>query len=163
MQPLVPLNFRQPVFDALHGLSHGGTRPTIKTISSRFVWPGIRQDIRRWCRSCLACQRSKTTRHIKTATTIPPPASRQFGSIYVDLVGPLPESHGHKYLLTIVDRFSRWPEAFPLTDMSSKACCEVFIHQWLPRFGIPDEIITDRGSQFVSGAWKEDVLSLIHI
>ena len=159
-RPLVPLNFRRPVIDALHGLSHGGTRPTIKLICSRFVWPGIRQDIRRWCRTCLPCQRSKTSHHVKIPTTILPPASHRFGSIHVDLVGPLPDSHGHRYLLTIVDCFSRWPEAYPLVDMSSKASCEAFIHQWLPRFGIPDDIITDRGSQFVSGTWKEMMSAL---
>ena len=90
-----------------------------------------------------------------------PPAERRFGSIHVDLVGPLPEAEGgYKYLLMIVDRFSRWPEAYPLKDMTSQSCCRAFILNWLPCFGIPDTIVTDRGSQFIGGAWKELMLSL---
>ena len=74
-RPLVPLQFRRPIFEALHGLSHAGTRPTIKLISSRFVWPGIRQQIRSWCRDCVPCQASKTGRHTKSPVTVLPPAS----------------------------------------------------------------------------------------
>ena len=39
--------------------------------------------------------------------------------------------------------------------MSSQSCCRVFIDNWLPRFGIPDSVVTDRGSQFMGGVWKE--------
>ena len=156
VRPLVPVQFRRSVFDSLHGLSHGGCRPTLKLITSKYVWPGMRKEIREWCRTCLPCQTAKVGRHTRTSPTVLPPADRRFGSIHVDLVGPLPDSpDGHKYLLTIVDRFSRWPEAFPLKDMASTTCCRAFIHEWLPRFGIPDTVVTDRGSQFIGGAWKE--------
>ena len=111
--------------------------------------------MREWCRTCLPGQTSKVARHTKTAPTVMPPATRRFGSVHVDLVGPLPDCQGFKYLLTIVDRFTRWPEAYPLRDMSSQACCQVFIDHWLPRFGISDTVVTDRGSQFVGGVWKE--------
>ena len=51
-------------------------------------------------------------RHTKSPVNVYLPATCRFGSLHVDLVGPLPESERCKYLLTIVDRFSRWPEAF---------------------------------------------------
>ena len=72
----------------------------------------------------------------------------------------MPDSEGCRYLLTFVDRFTRWPEAFPVQDMSSTTCARVFIRQWLPRYGIPDDNVTDRGSQFLGGAWKELMLLL---
>ena len=81
-----------------------------------------------------------------------PPATRRFGSLQVDLVGSLPKSEGCKYLLTMVDRFSRWPKAFPLPDMASTKCSKAFVRQWLPRFGILDKIIMDRSPQFLEGA-----------
>ena len=143
-----------------HGLSHGGSRPTIKLVSSKFVWAGMRKQIREWCRTCLPCQTSKIGRHVRSPPSVLPPAERRFGSIHVDLVGPLPESRGCKYLLTIVDRFSRWPEVYPLKDISSTTCCSAFINEWLPRFGIPDTVVTDRGAQFVGGAWKDLMSSL---
>ena len=148
------------VFDALHGLCHPGSRPSIKLIMARFVWPGIEKQVREWCRTCIPCQTAKVARHTRTTPEVLPPADRRFGSVHVDLVGPLPDCQGYKYLLTIVDRFSRWPEAYPLKDMSSQSCCRAFIDNWLPRFGVPDSVVTDRGSQFVEGVWKELMQSL---
>ena len=131
---MIPPAFRRPIFDAVHGLSHCGTRPTIKMLVSRFVWPLMQKNIREWCRACIPCQTSKIGSHTKAPVTVYPPADRRFGSIHVDLVGPLPESEGCKYLLTVVDRFSRWPEAFPLPDMSSVTCSKIFVRCWLPRY-----------------------------
>ena len=160
IRPLVPVTFRKAIFDAIHGLSHGGSRPTTRAILARYIWPGAKKDIRQWCRTCMPCQVAKVGRHTKTPVSVFPSAKRRFGSIHVDLVGPLPSSERCKYLLTIVDRFSRWPEAFPLQDMSSNTCARAFVRHWLPRFGIPDEVITDRGTQFVGGAWAELMTSL---
>ena len=83
-----------------------------------------------------------------------PPASRRFGSLHLDIVGPLPPSEEHRYLLTMVDRFSRWPEAIPLKEVTAAACASAFVRCWLPRYGIPDRIITDRGPQFMGTVWK---------
>ena len=58
-RPIVPLPWRRTVFDSLHGLSHPGIRATQKLITSRFVWPGINTDVRRWTRTCIQCQRAK--------------------------------------------------------------------------------------------------------
>ena len=80
IRPLVPLGFRRPIFEALHGLSHGGTRPTIRLVSARFVWPGMRQTIRAWCKSCMPCQASKVGRHTKAPVTVMPPATRRFAA-----------------------------------------------------------------------------------
>ena len=160
IRPLVPLTFRKSVFASLHGLSHPGSRPTIKLITKRFLWPGMKKDIREWCRTCLPCQTAKVGRHTKSPIQTIPPAKRRFGSIHVDLVGPLPDSEGCRYLLTIVDRFTRWPEVFPVADMTSTTCAKTFIRQWLPRYGVPDVVVTDRGTQFVGGVWKELMQSL---
>eukprot|EP00731_Ephydatia_muelleri_P034119 Em0047g38a len=78
----------------------------------------------------------------------------RFDHIHVDLVGPLPPSNGFTHLLTIVDRFSHWPEAVPLNDISTFACAQALIYYWISRFGIPMDMSTDRGSQFTSQLWS---------
>ena len=80
---------------------------------------------------------------------------RRFSALHLDLVGPLPESEGCTYLLTIIDRYSRWLEAVPLSDMTAKSCARALIRHWISRYGVPDTIVTDQGRQFTSDLWNE--------
>ena len=116
-RPFVPAVLRRRVFDSLHRLSHPGIRSTQRLISARFVWPCMQRDIRQWTRACHSCQRTKTGRHTAAPLGAFPLPDARFQHIHLDLVGPLPPSAGFRYLVTCVDRFSRWPIAVPIADM----------------------------------------------
>ena len=153
-RPYVPPKFRRIIFDSLHSLSHPGIRATQKLITARYVWPNINSDVRKWARSCLQCQRCKVHRHtVSPMSTFASPDVR-FDHLHVDLVGPLPPSQGCRYLLTCVDRFTRWPEAIPITNSTSDTVIQAFLNGWIARFGIPSVITTDRGAQFESALWQ---------
>ena len=81
--------------------------------------------------------------------------SRRFAHIHVDVVGPLPPSQGFTHLLTVVDRFTRWPEAIPVTNTSALSLARAMLHNWVNRFGTPEHITSDRGSQFTSTLWSQ--------
>lgn len=153
LRPLVPLDFRQTIFLAVHGLAHPGIRATRRLISSRWVWPKMSSDVAAWCRDCQNCQRGKVTRQPKAplqAFTIP---VQRFSHIHVDLVGPLPRSDGMTHLLTIIDRSTRWLEAVPLSSTTASAVADALIAGWICRFGVPAELTSDRGVQFTSEVW----------
>ena len=149
-RPVVPYEFRRTVFNALHSLSHPGIRATQRLITQHFLWPEVNKDVRQWARSCLQCQRAKIHRHTRTPLgTFATPDAR-FDHVHLDLVGPLPPSRGCTYVLTCVDRFTRWPEAVPIADSAAETVAQAFITTWVARFGTPAVVTTDRGGQFES-------------
>ena len=106
-------------------------------------------------RACHSCQANKIGRHTKTPLNSFDPPDRRFGDIHVDLVGPFPPSEGCTYLFTIIDRFTRWPEAVPIQNAEATICARALLRTWIARFGVQDSITSDQGPQFTSGLWRE--------
>ena len=153
-RPFVPFSWRRRVFEVIHNLGHPGVERTRQSVAAKFVWSSMREDTSKWARECLTCQRSKVARH-----TVPPIGeftvpTRRFEHWNVDLV-TLPTSNDFRYLLTAVDRFTRWPIAIPLRDISAESVLDAFAHGLVAPFGVPASITTDRGSQFSSAVWRQ--------
>ena len=78
-----------------------------------------------------------------------------FTVVHMDVVGPLPMSNGFKYVLTVIDRTTRYLVAQPMEDASAKSCTQAFIHGWQQHFGLPAEIVSDQGGTF-TGELREE-------
>jgi hypothetical protein len=164
-RPLVPVQYRQVIFDCIHGIAHPGMRASKRLILSRFVWKRAAADVAAMARACLTCQQGKVTRHVHVRPLHIDVPTRRFSHIHVDLVGPLPESEGFTYLFTVIDRTTRWAEAVPLRSTAAADCAHALFRGWIARFGVPAAITSDRGSQFTSALWAAlcGLLNIQHV
>ena len=115
-----------------------------------FYWPSMSRDVTKHCRSCEKCQRvskgnpRRAPMQEREVLTVP------FERVCIDIVGPLPKaSRGYNYILTCVDIASRWPEAVPLTSITSKAVITQ-LTDIFARNGFPRVLVNDNGTQFTS-------------
>ena len=153
-RPYIPFAMRKKVFEVFHGFGHPGVERTRQAVSSKVVWPSMREDVSLWARQCLACQQAKVTKHV-----VPPIGEflvpdKRFNHINVDIV-TLPLSNGFRYLLTAVDRFTRWPVAVPIVDQTTESVIDAFVFGWIQHFGVPATLTTDRGAQFLSPMFQQ--------
>ena len=152
---VVPADCRRQVLSTAHEsplAGHLSHRKTGKKISDQFYWPGMWSDVRIFCKSCDICQRmSIKGRNKPVPLKQLPIITEPFSRVAVDIVGPLspPTSEGHRYLLTLIDFSTGFPEAVPLKDITSISVAEALLTIF-SRVGIPQEILSDRGTQFTS-------------
>eukprot|EP00745_Piridium_sociabile_P042744 TRINITY_DN8657_c0_g1_i1.p1 TRINITY_DN8657_c0_g1~~TRINITY_DN8657_c0_g1_i1.p1 ORF type:complete len:1461 (-),score=280.53 TRINITY_DN8657_c0_g1_i1:179-4561(-) len=159
VQVCVPRELRGVILRVGHDqpmAAHLGSRKTLERIRRDFYWPGVSQDVKKFCRSCPVCQKTVDKGRVPPVPLVRTPVEGQpFDKVGVDLIGPIiPRSRGgNKYILVQVDYVTRYPEAVPLRNMDATTVAEKLFEIW-SRTGIPKVVLTDRGSQFTSGIMK---------
>ncbi len=160
----MPSQYKEAVFQSLHSIHHPGVRATRRLIAARFCWPQMAKAITLKARACLFCQKGKVHKHVHQQPAEIPVPHHRFAHIHVDLFGPLLPSRGNTYLFTIIDRTSRWPEAIPLSSITTADCARALFAGWVSRFGVPATITSNRGVQFTSAlcAGLRSLLNIQH-
>lgn len=75
------------------------------------------------------------------------------GGSQLDLVGPLPPLQDYTYILTVIDRTTRWRGAFPVIDTFVASCANAFCAGWISCLDISAKLMLYRGAQFTPHLW----------
>ncbi len=152
----MPAGHRQQLLQLAH--DHNGHLSTkkIRAVLKRIVtWPGIHKDIVEWCTRCDICQKEARARAPRAPMEEIPIMTVPFEKIAIDLVGPFQRSKaGYKYLLTVIDLASRYPEALPLKIASATEVAEGLLEVFA-RHGLPRQILSDQGSNLTGRVMTE--------
>ena len=165
-QIVVPLKFRDKLLQIAHDVplgGHLGNRKTRQRILQSFFWPGIFIDVAHYCRTCAVCQKTvKKGKVFKAPLISVPPMDEPFARIAMDIVGPLVRSEkGNRFILVVCDYGTKYPVAIPLKTIDAETVANALIDIF-SRTGIPREILSDQGSNFMSATIKH-LCSLLHI
>ena len=159
----LPESRRKRVLELAHErLGHMGARRVKALVRQKFAWPGMGHDIIKYCRSCVQCQKAARNPARKVPLVERAVLSEPFEVLAVDLVGPFPLGKGgYRYLLTCICMASKWPEAIPLKRMTARAVTDGLV-EIFSRTGIPLQIISDQGTQFLGKVVKQ-LCKCLHI
>ena len=125
---------------------HLGVKQTEVRILLDFFWPALHQDDIRFRRSCDVCQRTvKKGNVMKLPLGSMPLIDMPFTRVEVDIVGPIaaPSETGHRYILTLVEYTTKYPEAVPLKKITTETVAEALLNIY-SREGIPEEVLPDQ-------------------
>jgi transposase InsO family protein len=121
-----------------------------KAFRSGFYWPTAKSDAAELVQRCEACQFLSKQQHLPAQQLQTIPVTWPFACWGLDLIGPFKKSQGgYTHVLVAIDKFTKWIEYKPIASLTSAKAVE-FIQDIIFRFGIPNSIITDLGSNFTS-------------
>ncbi|XP_056132867.1 uncharacterized protein LOC130109929 [Lampris incognitus] len=135
---------------------HPGVHRTFTFIARRFWWPTMRRDVKEFVMACTICARSKASHQAPAGLLQPLPIpSRPWSHVALDFVSGLPPSQGNTVILTVVDRFSKGVHLVALPKLpSASETADLLMSHVFRLHGLPKDILSDRGPQFVSRVWR---------
>ena len=156
----IPSSLRLPILHSRHDSTlagHFGRAKTLELIRRDFSWPGITKDVARYVRGCDSCQRVKSSTHAPYGPLDPLPIpNTPWSSISMDFITGLPASRSFDSIFVVVDRLTKQAHFTPTTtDIDASGLAALYISSIVRLHGVPDTIISDRGSVFVSSFWRE--------
>jgi hypothetical protein len=126
---------------------------------SGYYWPTMLEDCFKYYKGCQAYQRFRKIKMVPASVMNPIIKPWPFRGRGMDMIGKInpPSSKGHQYILAIMDYFTKWVEAIPMKSVTSKDVINFIKEHVIQRFRIPQTIMTDGGSVFISKEFRKFV------
>ncbi len=130
-------------------LGHFGIKRTYSLLLGQYRWRGMHIDVQRLVSRCMVCDRVKASFSAPTPQLHPLLIMGLGYRWSLDFAGPLPLMIWHnRYVLVMVEHFSKWIELVPSFNKSSEGVAYAFLNRVLNHFGAPAEVLTDQGTEF---------------
>lgn len=159
VQRIDNLDDRRVILNDYHLLptsGHAGIRRMTNNIKKSYYWSSLYSDVKDYVSKCKKCQTQKYSLKTVQPMEITTTAKSSFDKVYLDIVGPLnKDDNGFSYILTLQCELSKFVEAYPLEHKDATSVARAFVEKFILRYGIPREIATDRGSEFISSTMRE--------
>lgn len=134
---------------------HQGIKRTIKRIRLTHNWKGLNKDVEAYINKCQSCQKNKLSRQIKAPLIITDTPNKPFEKCALDIVGPLTiTNNGNKYILTFQDNLTKFSKAIPIPNQEANTVAKEFTTKIILEYGIPEKVLTDQGTNFMSDIFK---------
>lgn len=169
LQLCIPKKHYRSVLHAFHdsefGGGHGSVDKTYDKVRRRYYWPNQYRDVASYVNSCDVCKARRLKRDFAPMQNMPIP-NYPFEMIAVDTCGPFPETEtGNKYVVTFIDHFSAWPEAFAVKNKTAETVGALILNEIIPRHGCPRVLLSDRGTEFLNAVVSHitQKLHMVHL
>ncbi|XP_061093063.1 uncharacterized protein LOC133125281 [Conger conger] len=153
-QVVVPRALRETVLQSVHGApgsGHFGVSKTLRRLRQGFYWGQHGRDVGDYCRRCDSCTARKGPTGTSHCQLQQFPTGCPMERVGIDVLGPFPRSEkGNRYILTAMDYFTKWPEAYCLPDQEAETIVDALVEGMFSRLGVPEVIHTDQGRNFES-------------
>jgi len=137
--------------------------PAMAQVRRRGCWSGCRRDVQKYCRQCQSCSGYHRGHLPRSGPLQPMLTGNVLERCHVDITGPHPQTpRGSKYILTCVDAFSKWSEAFALPNREARRVARVLVEQVFCRLGTPVALLTDNAGE-LDGRLMQEVCQLLGI
>ena len=143
----------------LHTATHLGGHALWKLFHDQYSHKAGRRICLETAQSCPQCQLGTDYGHRqKTTGTIQ--SQGLWDTLSIDIVGPLPPNHLHKFLIVFVDCFSKYTILIPSSNHTANTVREALMRHFIPYFGTPRRLLSDRGREFISSIWTKLLCTL---
>ena len=150
----LPLSMVEDVCKEFHDTlisGHLGQKRTYQKISERFYRPKLPELIQNYVKTCTPCQTRKTPTLPQQGLLQTIPLCDPFEILGIDFLGPFPKSSSqNQYIIVLTDYGTRWAEAKAVRNATAESVAKFLIESIFLKHGFPKQIVSDRGSQFLS-------------
>ena len=159
MQIVVPEAYRLEIMDFCHGhrtSAHFGRERTELKIKSRYYWPGMTADIRRWVKHCPQCCLANPGPGLGKLPLSQEIFGVRFARIAIDIIsGFVATPRGNTCMMVVSDYYSKYTQIYPLANHTAITCATALYEQWVLTWGAPLMLHSDQGPEFESRLWSE--------